>query len=616
MFRNIKKHETYKDIAIVNEERLKCELKRYGLREIKDFSKHLLNKEDMAKIKEVRSDKNLIIRKADKSNTIVFMKKVDYERKINDILADENKFIKIAKDPTPQIKKRLRGLIDLINKGNHSIKLPLPVGEYNPGYIYGNPKIHKNIKDPPLRPIISQIGTVTYEIGRRLKDIITPYMPQKYMIQSTHEFINITKTLSGAGHLASLDVENLFTNVPVNDTLDIIMNCMYQNPGVAPPDIPQDIMKQLLKICTEDVPFRNLSGDIYQQKDGVSMGGPLSPVFANFYMAHLENKIIPSIQKPPIVYTRYVDDIFLMIRNVSTLEEIKHKFEKASVLKFTFEIEEKKCISFLDVNVKRKEGSLQTSVYTKPTSTGECINFNSIAPDRYKTGVIKTMLHRAFTISSTYDLLHQEIERLKQVFVNNNFPMDIIESQINKFLTMKLQKEDNVSKFEDIKLYFKNQMSSKYKQQEESLRDIIDKNIKSLDENRQVKLNIYYKNRTLKNLLIINNTYKLPFEQRSHLVYQYQCKREGCLSSIYVGYTECSLVLRMRNHTQNGSIRKHNIDAHAHKVTTNDILKDIKILRHFNNKEDLVIAEALYIKSVNPVLNGQREGEERILAIF
>ena len=159
-------------------------------------------------------------------------------------------------------------------------------------------------------------------------------------------------------------------------------------------------------------------------------------------------------------------------------------------------------------------------------------------------------------------------------------------------------------------------MSSKYKQQKDSLRDIIDKNIKSLDENRQVKLNIYYKNRTLKNLLIINNTYKLPFEQRSHLVYQYQCKREGCLSSIYVGYTECSLVLRMRNHTQNGSIRKHNIDAHAHKVTTNDILKDIKILRHFNNKEDLVIAEALYIKSVNPVLNGQREGEERILAIF
>ena len=159
-------------------------------------------------------------------------------------------------------------------------------------------------------------------------------------------------------------------------------------------------------------------------------------------------------------------------------------------------------------------------------------------------------------------------------------------------------------------------MSSQYKQQEYSLKTIIDNNVIATNNDRRLVTNIYYKNKTLKDLLICNNPHKLPFEHRSHLVYQYKCKKEDCVSSIYIGYTESSLVMRMRNHTQNGSILKHNVDAHGTRVTTNQILEDIKILRHFNTKEDLTIAEALLIKENNPSLNGQREGEDRVLTIF
>jgi hypothetical protein len=44
--------------------------------------------------------------------------------------------------------------------------------------MYGNPKIHKNDKDPPLRPIISTIPTPTYEISKVINNILTKYMPQ------------------------------------------------------------------------------------------------------------------------------------------------------------------------------------------------------------------------------------------------------------------------------------------------------------------------------------------------------------------------------------------------------------------------------------------------------
>ena len=96
------------------------------------------------------------------------------------------------------------------------------------------------------------------------------------------------------------------------------------------------------------------------------------------------------------------------------------------------------------------------------------MNYDSVAPERYKTGVIKTMLHRAYTVCSTWELFHQEIERLKQLFVNNNFPLLLIETQINKFLNFKLHNDSTVKSDNNINVYFKNQMSSQYKQQEES----------------------------------------------------------------------------------------------------------------------------------------------------
>ena len=99
-------------------------------------------------------------------------------------------------------------------------------------------------------------------------------------------------------------------------------------------------------------------------------------------------------------------------------------------------------------------------------------------------------------------------------------------------------------------------------------------------------------------------------------MYQYLCKKEGCSTYSYIGYTESTFTLRMRNHAQNGSILKHNVDVHKQKVTTNEILSDIKILKQLNYKEDLVIAEALLIKQMQPSLNGQMEGGERVLTIF
>ena len=54
-------------------------------------------------------------------------------------------------------------------------------------------------------------------------------------------------------------------------------------------------MEQLLFTCTTKTPSLHPNEDIYLQVDWVSMGSPLGPLMAKFYMAHIENKALEEL---------------------------------------------------------------------------------------------------------------------------------------------------------------------------------------------------------------------------------------------------------------------------------------------------------------------------------
>ena len=50
---------------------------------------------------------------------------------------------------------------------------------------------------------------------------------------------------------------------------------------------------------------------LYCQIDGVTMGSPLGPTLANFFLAHFENIFMSeNLEFLPEKYVRYVDDVF------------------------------------------------------------------------------------------------------------------------------------------------------------------------------------------------------------------------------------------------------------------------------------------------------------------
>jgi len=149
-------------------------------------------------------------------------------------------------------------------------------------------------------------------------------------------------------------------------------------------------------------------------------------------MGHLENLTFREITRPK-QYCRYVDDIFISVNDEKQILQIKNKFEENSILKFTIELEKNKILNFLDVTLNNSKDKYETYVYTKLTNDGSCLSFNSICPNRYKIGVIKTLLHRAYLICSSWFTLNNEITRIKQLLVNNNYPLYLIEKSFIHF---------------------------------------------------------------------------------------------------------------------------------------------------------------------------------------
>ena len=566
----------------------------------------------------LRNLDNVIIRRADKSSVYVLLNKSDYYSKINDILSDNSKFKSINCDPTNELKSNANKIITAINAVSDQFKFSKIIGDFQPGYMYGNVKTHK--PNNPLRPIISQVTTPTYEIAKTLNRILTPFIPSKYMLKSTDELIHLLKSNECKGIISSLDVESLFTSVPIDETIDIILELAYNNKDTPPPKIPPTLLRQLLQLCTKQLPFKSPQGCMYLQIEGIAMGSPLGPLFANMYMSYLENTIFSNHNSRPHLYARYMDDIFIQTENINELLNIKKLFEQNSVLKFTHELSNNNKLAFLDTLIDISSNSFHTSVYHKPTDGGQCLNAESECTDKYKNSVIQNFLNRAYKISQTWRDFHTEVKHIKQTLINNNYSNNLVDQHINTFINNKLTDPPlSTHKPNNIPIYYKSQYHSNYKTEERIIKNIIKTNVKPIQNNSKVTIVIYYKNPKTCNLVMKNNlSPPVPHHLKTNVVYSFKCPlaHSNVHDYEYIGLTSNSLQHRLQQHTYRGSIKEHFLHDHNITVTKSHLIENTSILTHAENRFKLSIKEALLILQKSPIINKQYDNFSNILKLY
>ena len=131
-----------------------------------------------------------------------------------------------------------------------------------PGTFYATAKRHKldessrDVEQLPVRPIITNIGTATYQTSKYLAKLLAPLTKSEYTINSTTEFISFTKDLKlDKDHdLVSFDVSSLFTNVPLDFTINLILEKVYKKKMIKT-KLKKEELKELLEMCTKELHF-------------------------------------------------------------------------------------------------------------------------------------------------------------------------------------------------------------------------------------------------------------------------------------------------------------------------------------------------------------------------
>ncbi|XP_050508938.1 uncharacterized protein LOC126886134 [Diabrotica virgifera virgifera] len=174
----------------------------------------------------------------------------------------------------------------------------------------------------------------------------------------------------------------------------------------------QSKFKDLLTLAAKECLF-SFEGKVYRQIDGVAMGSPLGPVFANSFLCHHEKTWLADCPTDfkPLLYRRYVDDIFLIFKHTDHIQHfLDYLNQKHYNMKFTSEIEVNENLPFLGITIFRSPSGFSTSIYRKPTFIGLYINADSFIPSKYKTSLINILVQRAFAICSIWQFLHEEFQ--------------------------------------------------------------------------------------------------------------------------------------------------------------------------------------------------------------
>ena len=90
--------------------------------------------------------------------------------------------------------------------------------------------------------------------------------------------------------MASLDIDSLFTNIPLNETIDICIEVLY-NDNKNSPKIPRDVFRNLLNVWPHKESFFMFNNKLYKQIDGVAMGSSLGPALGKIFIKINGSKI-------------------------------------------------------------------------------------------------------------------------------------------------------------------------------------------------------------------------------------------------------------------------------------------------------------------------------------
>lgn len=199
-----------------------------------------LVQDELRALQKLSANKDLVIQKTDKGNSVAVLNRCDYVAKMESLLSDSSKFKKLSVPEDKwyghiiQQERRIRSFLLSLQKKNFISSTDFgklaPTGS-RLGVLYGLCKVHKPAAGPcpPFRPILSAICTPQYNIAKYLVQLLAPWTSNEFSVKDSFSFASEIVQQDGSLFMGSLDVASLFTNIPLQETINICVNLVFGN---------------------------------------------------------------------------------------------------------------------------------------------------------------------------------------------------------------------------------------------------------------------------------------------------------------------------------------------------------------------------------------------------
>ena len=270
-----------------------------------------LSFEERSALKDLKSNVNLVIREADKGCSVVVMDRQRYIEEGYRQLNDTSVYLRTCANAINDIEEDIQRLADQLHiEGviTDDIRQFAIRRNTKPARFYLLPKVHK--KGVPGRPLVSACGSATEGMSEIVDFFLHPYIPTiPSSIKDTDDFIRRIRNiihLPSDVLLVTLDVVSLYPSIPHDFGLCALKNFLLDR------NLPAIVVNGIHNM-TEMVLKNNViefNSECFLQISCTAIGTKMASAYANIVMSIFERKLLTGSYNKPLVWFRYVDDIF------------------------------------------------------------------------------------------------------------------------------------------------------------------------------------------------------------------------------------------------------------------------------------------------------------------
>lgn len=385
-------------------------------------------------LKDIRNDKSIILKPADKGGAMVILNTDEYINKCMAHLNDNTIYEPLPCDRTQEVNNEIKNFISR----RRNISLPDDahlrlVPKYpRTAEFYILPKIHK--PGVPGRPIVSANECPTEIISKIVDAALKPIaMNTPSYIKDTKDFLCLLKDIGRLEKdeiMMTLDVSSLYTSIPHKDGINAAKEMLYLRTDKKPPDFV--LTQFMVYILTRNV--FHFNNKYYRQIQGTAMGTRMAPSYAIIFMHDMESKLLRRTSFNIKIWKRYIDDIFAIAKMKEAdfqtfIQEINSFHE---TIKYTGEAS-RDLINFLDVQIYTdSEGFIHTRPYSKPTDAHIYLDFGSYHPNKQKESIPFSQAVRLRRICSDIHDFDTATKQMAGFFTNRGYPYRLLTDAIRK----------------------------------------------------------------------------------------------------------------------------------------------------------------------------------------